>query len=297
MRLETEKKLTFGAFLLIPLVCILVFMVYPIGKSIVLSFHRWDGISPETTYVGLRNYSRLFADVRFWTAVSNNARWLAFSLALLTALGLALALLIDQKIKGESLFQTLFFIPYTITPVAVASVWRWLYEPRNGLFNKFLQLIGLAKYRQIWIGDPSIATYSIMFSSLWWTTGFALVLYISGLRNIPQELLESATVDGARFSQRFRFVMLPQLLPSTIVVLAMSGISALRVFDLIYSLTGGGPGYATEVLATMMFDVSFNRFEQGMGSAIAVTLFVLSAVIILPYVYHTSKNLEDITNG
>lgn len=294
MKLATEKRLTFFLFLFIPVVTFAIFVIYPIFQSIVLSFHRWDGISPTLTYVGLQNYQKLFANPRFWTAIANNAKWLVFSLLVPTALGLFLALLIDQNVKGESFFQTLFFIPYTITPVAVAAVWRWLFEPRNGLLNRFLIEIGLRKHIQIWIGDPNIATYSIMLSSLWWTTGFALVLYISGLRGIPSELIEAAEIDGANFLQRFRSVLFPQLLPSTIVVLAMSGISAMRVFDLIYSLTRGGPGYATEVLATMMFDVSFNRFEMGLGSAIAVVLFLLSAVIIMPYIYHTSRSLEEI---
>jgi multiple sugar transport system permease protein/raffinose/stachyose/melibiose transport system permease protein len=294
MKLATERKLTFSLFLFIPVVSFAIFVIYPICQSVVLSFHKWDGISPVLTYVGFQNYQKLLENPRFWTAIANNAKWLVFSLLVPTALGLVLALLIDQKIKGESLFQTIFFIPYTITPVAVAAVWRWLFEPRNGLLNRFLIEIGLRKHMQIWIGDPNIATYSIMFASLWWTTGFALVLYISGLRGIPSELIEAAEIDGANFFQRFRSVIFPQLLPSTIVVLAMSGIGAMRVFDLIYSLTRGGPGYSTEVLATMMFDVSFNRFEMGLGSALAVVLLVLSAVIIMPYIYHTSRSLEEI---
>jgi len=294
VKLATEKRLTFSLFLLIPVLSFAIFVIYPVYQSIVLSFHKWDGISPTATYVGLQNYQKLFANPRFWTALSNNAKWLVFSLFIPTSVGLLLALLINQKIKGESIYQTIFFIPYTITPVAVAAVWRWLFEPRNGLFNRFLIEVGLRDHIKIWLGDPTIATYSIMLSSLWWTTGFALVMYISGLREIPVELLEAAEIDGAGFFRKFRSVMLPQLLPSTIVVMAMSGISAMRVFDLVYSLTRGGPGYSTEVLATMMFDVSFNRFEMGLGSALAVVLLVLSAVIILPYIYHTSRSLEEI---
>ncbi len=294
MKLATERKLVFFLFLLIPILCFAIFIIYPIIESVRLSFHRWDGISPDMTYVGLENYQKLFSHPRFRIALMNNIKWLVFSLLLPPFLGLGVALLIDQKIRGESVFQAIFFIPYTITPVAVASIWRWLYEPRGGLFNQFLAKVGLGEYARVWLGDPNIASYSIMFASLWWTTGFSLVLYISGLRNIPPELLEAAEMDGAGFFQKFYAIIFPQLLPSTIVVLAMSAINALRVFDLIYSLTGGGPGYATEVLATMMFDVSFNRFEQGLGSAIAVVLFLLSAAIILPYVYYSSKGLEEI---
>lgn len=296
MKLETERKLTFALFLVIPGVSFSVFVIYPIIRSIWLSFHRWDGISPVMTYVGLRNYQRLFANTAFKIALTNNAKWLVFSLLLPPALGLLLALLIDNKLKGERLFQTIYFLPYTITPVAVAAVWRWLYEPRNGLINQLLTRIGLGHLARPWIGNVSIATYAVMAASLWWTTGFSLVLYLSGLRNIPPELLEAADIDGANFLQKFRRVIIPQLLPSTIVVLAMSAVDALRVFDIIYALTRGGPGYATEVLATLMFDFSFNRFDMGLGSAVAVVLLVLSAIIILPYIYHTSKGLEGIRN-
>lgn len=296
MKLETERKLTFALFLVIPVVSFSVFVIYPIIRSIWLSFHRWDGISPVMTYVGLRNYQRLFANTAFKIALTNNAKWLVFSLLLPPALGLLLALLIDNSLKGERLFQTIYFLPYTITPVAVAAVWRWLYEPRNGLINQLLTRIGLGHLARPWIGNVSIATYAVMAASLWWTTGFSLVLYLSGLRNIPPELLEAADIDGANFLQKFRRVIIPQLLPSTIVVLAMSAVDALRVFDIIYALTRGGPGYATEVLATLMFDFSFNRFDMGLGSAVAVVLLVLSAIIILPYIYHTSKGLEGIRN-
>jgi ABC-type sugar transport system permease subunit len=296
MKLERERRITFGLFLILPVASFSLFVIYPVIRSIWLSLHRWDGISPSMTFIGLRNYERLLSNSAFWTALTNNAKWLVFSLVIPPALGLLLALLIDNKIKGERLFQTIYFLPYTITPVAVAAVWRWLYEPRNGLINQVLMRVGLGHLARPWIGNLSTATYAVMFASLWWTTGFSLVLYISGLRNIPPELLEAADIDGANFLQKFRRVIFPQLLPSTIVVLAMSAVDALRIFDIIYALTRGGPGYATEVLATLMFDFSFNRFDMGLGSAVAVILLILSAIIILPYIYHTSKGLEGIRN-
>lgn len=294
MRLATERKVTFSLFLFIPVFLFLVFFIYPVCRSIVLSLHSWDGISPSMTFVGLRNYARLLESGRFLHSLANNAKWLVFSLLVPTSLGLILALMIDQKIKGEAIFKTIFFLPYTITPVAVGAVWRWLYEPSNGLINRILILAGLEHSTQVWLGDPAIATYSIMFASLWWTTGFSFVLYLSGLRNIPVEVIEAARIDGTSFSKLFFYVMFPMLLPSTIVVLAMSGISAMRVFDIIYALTGGGPAYATDVLATQMYDVAFNRFEMGVGSALAVILLLLSVLIILPYVYYSSQRLEGI---
>ncbi len=294
MTLSNERRRTFALFLCVPLLCFIIFIVYPIFRSIILSFQEWDGLSKNIKFVGLQNYKDIFASELFWNSLINNIKWLLFSLVVPTLLGLFIAILLDQKIKLESLFQTIFFIPYTITPVAVASAWSWLYSPRSGVFNQFLRLIGLPGMQQVWLGNGQIATYSIMFASLWWSTGFAMLLYFSGLRSIPREFLEAAEVDGAGFWTKLWSIIIPQLLPSTIVVMAMQGISAMRVFDLIYSMTGGGPGTSTHVLATMMFDISFNRFEMGKGSAVAVILFLLSMAIILPYVYHSSKGLEEL---
>jgi len=294
MKLSDERRLTFALFLFVPVVCFFVFIVYPIFRSLTLSFQEWDGLSQNIEFVGWANYKKIFSSELLWVSLTNNLKWLVFSLLAPTMLGFFLALLVDQKVKGESLFQVFFFIPYAITPVAVASVWSWLYSPRGGVINQLLTSIGLPQFRQVWIGNPDIATYSVMLASLWWSTGFAMVLYFSGLRGIPPELLEAADVDGASFWVKLRKIVFPQLLPSTIVVMAMQGISAMRVFDLIYAMTGGGPGISTHVLATMMFDVSFNRFEMGAGSAIAVVLLVISSAIILPYVFHSSKGLEEL---
>lgn len=294
MRLSTERRLTFTCFLFIPVVLFVVFYIYPIIQNLTLSLHDWDGISPKMTYVGLRNYWQLFQDPRFYQSLSNNIKWLLFYLIIPTLFGLGLALLLNQKLKGKGIFRVIFFLPYTIMPVAVASVWRWLYEPNNGLLNRVLNFIGLGKFTQVWLGDPNIATYSIMLAALWWTTGFVFVLYFAGLKNVPVELVEAANIDGASYWQTFNSVVFPMLLPSTIVILALNGISAMRVFDIIYTLTRGGPGYATDVLATQMYDVSFNRLQMGLGSAVAILLLLLSAMIILPYVYYTSRRLEGI---
>jgi ABC-type sugar transport system permease subunit len=294
MRLSTERKLTYLYFLFLPVILFITFYIYPIIQNLVLSLHEWDGISPEKIYIGFGNYSQLFTDPRFYQSLCNNIKWLLFYLIIPTIVGLGLALLLNQKVKCNSFFRVIFFLPYTIMPVAVASVWRWLYEPNNGLFNRILSAIGFNKFMPVWLGDPHIATYSIMLAALWWTTGFVFVLYFAGLKNVPLDLMEAAHIDGASYWQTFRFIVFPMLLPSTIVILALNGISAMRVFDIIYTLTQGGPGYTTDVLATQMYDVSFNRLQMGLGSAVAIILLLLSAIIILPYVYHTSRRLESI---
>lgn len=294
MRIATERRITYLCFLFIPVSLFFLFYIYPIFKTFIISLNDWDGISPTMSFVGLGNYIELFGDARFQVSFTNNIKWLLFYMLIPSAVGLGLALLLNQRIDGKSIFRTVFFLPYTIMPVAVASVWRWLYEPGNGLFNRVLTGVGLGKYTQVWLGDPRIATYSIMIAALWWSAGFAFVLYFSGLQNVPLELVEAANIDGASYWQAFRMVVFPMLLPSTIVVLALNGISAMRIFDIIYSLTRGGPAYSTDVLATQMYDLSFCRLQMGLGSALAIILFLLSAIIVLPYIYYTSRRLEGI---
>lgn len=294
MRLQTERRLTYSLFLLGPLVLFVTFYIYPIANSFKLSFHEWNGITAAMPYVGFDNYRQLFADHRFYESLANNAKWLVFYLTVPTLLGFLLALLVNTKVKWQAFFRTVFFLPYALTPVAVAAIWRWIYDPGYGLLNYLLSGMGLKHLTRAWLGDPELATYAIMGAALWWTTGFVFMLYFVGLRNVPEELVEASKIDGANFLQSLTHVTVPMLLPSTLVVLALNGASAMKVFDIIYSLTGGGPGYATEVLATQMYDVSFNRLQMGLGSAVSVVLLLISAVLIMPYIAHATARLEGI---
>lgn len=294
MKLQTEKRVTFAAFLFVPSLLFIIFFIYPVVKTVSLSFHSWNGFSAESIYVGLQNYQELFRNPRFLHSLANNVRWLVFFVLFPPSLGLILGLLVDQKIRWGGVFKVVFFLPYTITPVAVAAIWRWLYGLYTGFFNQLLMAVGLGQFIRPWLGEPHLATYSIMLATLWWVVGFSFIVYFSGLRNIPTDLIEAARIDGASFWKMFRHITFPLLLPNTIVVVAMSGIEAMRIFDIIYAMTGGGPAYATDVLATLMFDVSFNRLQMGVGSGVAVVLLVISAAIILPYIIYSSRRLEGV---
>ena len=268
--------------------------IYPLVYSVTMSLHSWDGMSPQWTWIGFGNYSSLFDDERFWTALGNNFRWLIFELLAPTAFGLALALLLNDKLKGAGIYKTLIFLPFTITPIAVAAFWRWIYDPSKGVAEGLLGAIGLGALQQNWLGDPDLMTYSIMFSSLWWKTGFSFLLYFAGLRSVPQDYIEAAQIDGAKPWVIFWRITFPMLWPTTIVVLGISGIDAMRVFDLVQGMTQGGPYNSSHVLATLMYDVSFQRFQIGRGAAIAVCLMIVAMVIVLPYIIYMSSRIEDV---
>jgi multiple sugar transport system permease protein/raffinose/stachyose/melibiose transport system permease protein len=291
---KQKRTLTYTLFLLVPVVLFLSAFVYPIIDTIILSFHEWDGISPERTFVGLENYRTLFGLERFHHALANNLRWLAFYLVVPTVAGLGLALLLDSDVRGTYLFRTIFFIPFTITTVAVASAWRWLYEPTAGMFTTVLTALGLARYNQNWLGDPEIVTYSIMTAKLWAWSGFTFLIYFSGLRNLPAEYIEAARIDGASPLTILLRIKLPLLWPSTIVVLGIAGVDSMRVFDIVWSMTQGGPFESSSVLAVAMYETSFARYLMGLGAAFAVALLMLAAVVVMPYIYYLSSRVEDI---
>ncbi|WP_338608617.1 sugar ABC transporter permease [Pelagibacterium nitratireducens] len=281
------------AFLALPVVLFVTFYIYPIVSSIHLSLHSWDGFSPAMRWVGLQNYATLLGQPRFINAVFNNITWVVFMLVVPTGIGLLLAALLDRGMRGEGVFRIIFFLPFTIPAVAVAAIWRWMYEPSNGLLTTVLNLIGLGGLSQNWLGDPNIVNFSLMGAVAWWTTGFAFLVFFAGLRNIPTECIEASRIEGATPWQTFWKVSFPLLWPSTIIVLGMSAIDAMRLFDVVWAMTKGGPAYSSEVLATQMYDLAFGRFAMGQASAVAVYLLIIAAVIIMPYIYYMSNRVTE----
>lgn len=284
---------THMAFLVLPTLLFVVFYVYPVISSVWLSLHDWDGFAPRMKFLGLTNYTVLLGQPRFLHAVLNNVLWVGFMLLVPTGIGLLLAAILDRGIRGEQAFRIIFFLPFTIPAVAVAAIWRWMYEPDNGLVTSAMQLVGLGGLAQNWLGDPSVVNLSLMGAVAWWTTGFAFLVFFAGLRNIPAECIEAARIEGASPWQVFWKVSFPLLWPSTIIVLGMAAIDAMRLFDVVWSMTKGGPAYASEVLATQMYDLAFGRFDMGRASAVAVCLFVIAAIIIMPYIVYMSRRVQD----
>ena len=287
------NALAYAAFLAGPLLLYAAAFIWPVLATIDLSRYSWDGFSPERTYVGLANYVSLLGERRFLGAVLNNGKWLAYYLLVPTVVGLGLAVLLDADFRGVTVFRTIFFIPFTITTVAIAATWRWLYEPNAGVINSVLRAAGLGEAAQNWLGNPNVNTYAIMLASLWAWSGFTFLVYFGGLRNIPTELTEAARIDGASAWTVLWRIKLPMLLPSTVVVLGIAGVDSMRVFDLIWAMTQGGPFQSSTVLAVEMYETSFARFELGTGAAVAVYLLALSALVVLPYLYVISSRTEE----
>jgi raffinose/stachyose/melibiose transport system permease protein len=282
-------------YLLPALVLYGYFLVYPMLDSVRLSFYQWSGFRTETPkFVGFDNYVRMFtADPVFWTATFNTLLWVVLTLAVPMMLGLLLALGLNRKLAGRNAMRSIFYIPSVFASITVAAMWRWIYNPTLGLVNQTLHQIGLGHWAQTWLGDPNIAIYSVFVASIWQAVGFPLVLFLAGLQSVPQELVEAAKIDGASTWQVFKAVTLPALRPTTVVVLILTIINSLKVFDLIVGMTGGGPAQSTQVLALWSYTQSFSNHAFGAGGAVATVLLIISLALVVPYMLWSLKGHDQ----
>ena len=272
------------ALLLPGLVIFAVFALLPFGRVVELSVMRWDGLSPTQTFVGLQNFRDVLGhDPVFWTALVNTGIWTALSLLVPPAIGFGLALGLNENLAGRGLLRTVFYLPVVIAPIAVATMWRWMYDPFFGIMSSMLKDLGVARPPD-WLGDPHLALYSVFAAYVWQSVGFSLVLFLAGLQGVSGTLLEAARMDGATRWQSLRHVTVPSLSATFTVVLVLSAINALRTFDIIYGMTHGGPGQASQVLVLWAFWQSLQLHDYGRGGAIAVILLAISFVVVVPYV-------------
>lgn len=277
-------------FLLPGVLIYVIFVFYPILNAFYLSFFRWDGISPDSAFVGIDNYVRIFTqDPTFWTALRNSALWVVLSLIVPTSLGLLLALALNQRIWGRSFFRTIFYLPAVIASIAVAAIWGWMYNPSLGVINSLLQALGQGGLVQDWLGNRNIALLSVFVASVWASAGTNMILFLAGLQGVPRELVEAARVDGANSLQVFSNVTIPTLRPTFVIVFSLTIISSLKAFDLIYGMTYGGPGDSTQVLAMWGYFQGFQYRNFGIGMAIVMVLFAITLVIVVPYIRWASK--------
>jgi len=273
------------AFLAPALVIYSVVVVYPMVYSSYLSLFRWDGIAPTKVFVGLDNYGILLTqnDV-FWIALKNNAIWLVAALLLPTSIGLGLAILLNSKFRGSHIFRSIFYFPAVLSLAVVGLIWTWIYHPDLGLLNQLLGALGLKALQRNWLSDPQIALYPVIIAATWNAVGLPMLLYLAGLQTIPEELHEAAKVEGAGPIQRFLYVTFPLLRETTLVVLAITAINALKAYDIIYAMTNGGPANRTQLLSTWMYFLTYNYNQVGLGTAIAVILFSLTLIFAIPYI-------------
>lgn len=293
-KMLTNERVQAGLLLGPAVIIYAVFALYPMIDVVGLSFHKWNGLDPVKQFVGVNNYVDIFTkDPVFWGAFRNTIIWTVLSVIFPPLVGLLLALGLNQPIFGRNSLRAIFYLPVIIAPIAVATMWRWMYDPFFGLFGQVLTQFGLQSWIQDWLGNRDLALYSAFVAHLWQSVGFSMVLFLAGLQGVNKSLVEAARIDGANRWNVFRFVTLPALKTTITIVLVLSIISSLKAFDIVYGLTGGGPAQSTQMLALWAFTQSMQIFDFGRGSAISVVLLLITLAVVIPYLRWTQKREEE----
>lgn len=273
MNQRAEERLTAYAFLAPYLFLFVAFLALPVAYGLYISLHDWHVLGQNRPFVGFANYAALLQDDLFHRALLNTAYFALLTVLPGNAVSLLLALGLNARVRGETVFKTLYYLPVVLSVAVTAIIWRWLYSTEFGIINHYLSLMGGP--RPAWLNSPALAMPSLAVMSIWWGAGGNMLIYLAGLRGIPEEYYEAARMDGAGAWARFRHVTLPMLRPALLFCLVMSVIGSSQVFGQSYILTGGGPHYSTLTVVLYMYQTGFSLYRMGYACAVAYVLFAL----------------------
>lgn len=280
MELRTRKALkneVIGiAFILPALIPLLVFIIYPVIRSFYLSFFSYNMIK-DMRFVGLRNYTKLFGSEQIWNTILRSLGYVVVIMPFTLIGGFLIATLLTSKTKSSVIFRTIYFAPHVTSMVAMSSVWLFIFHPQYGAANMILGAVGIPPVR--WLNEVSSAFWCICVVAIWRMIGYDTLVFIGGIQNISDEVIEAATIDGASTFQKLKSIIFPLVSPTSFMLLILNTISIMKMFTVINMLTGGGPANSTENLVIMLHDYAFNRFQIGYASAISNVLFLLILII------------------
>ncbi|MBE0690848.1 MAG: sugar ABC transporter permease [Anaerolineae bacterium] len=278
MSYRTRRKLNAYLFIIPAYIFFIVFIAIPFFRAIGISTTEWAGYDTPR-FIGLRNFENLLTNDRvFWIALRQTFVFTIATTILQTIIPLLIAILINNKWRGSTVFRTILFVPVIISFVVSGLLWKMIYDANFGVLNSILTAIGLSQFTTAWLAKPETAMGAIIFVSLWQSLGFYMLIFFAGLQSIPLELYESASLDGANARQKIRHITVPMLWPVTTVVIVINIIGGIKVFDIIYVMTTGGPNHATEVLGTYLYITAFGATGGGapsMGYAAAIGVVIL----------------------
>ena len=307
---HSRREQLIPVLMILPSIILIGIFVYGfIGYTGWVSLSQWNGVKPNYSWAGLKNYIQLFtasggvAAIRFRTDLWNTFFFTIFFLLICVSIGLLLAVLLDQKIKAEGIFRTIYLFPMSLSFVVTGVVWQWIFAPgtasRPRGINALLQILDLQSLQWPWytstqsLGPFHLALIPVVIAAAWQMTGYTMAMYLAGLRSIPEELREAARVDGATEIQVYRHIILPMLQPITLSALIILGHISLKIFDLIYTMTGKGPAFVTDVPGIFMFETTFQGNHYAQGAAISIIMLIMVASIIIPYlVYSLRREVE-----
>lgn len=278
-KINYKQGFEFMGFTIPAVIAILLFVEIPFIMSVAYSFTKWNGLDRVPKFIGLENYIEMFTDDKVMVqSLIFTFLFTAIFVIAVNIIALLLAIVLDTNLRGRNAFRAAFYIPNIISLIVIGYIWRFIFS--NG-FESFGKLTNAGVFQMSWLGDSRLAFISIILVSVWQATGFYMVVYIAGLQTVPKELLEAATIDGAGSFKRFKNIIVPMIMPSVTVCVFYSISNGFKIFDIILSLTSGGPGTTTTSIALDIYKTAFNDNRFGYGAAKSVLLFVIILVVTI----------------
>lgn len=278
--LAKQRKRFILAALAIPVLLLVCFVVVPAFDLIRMSFTDWDGLSASSNFIKLDNYIAMFKNPDLWQSLKNNAVYFVVHLCMIPV-ELAFAVLLTSKLRAAKFYKTMVFLPYIINGVAIAYAFSYFFSPVNGAFDNLLEMLRLGMLKHSWLSDEKIVNFTLTFVSLWRFSGYHIVLFMAALQSVNQDIVETATIDGANSWQMFRYIQTPSIALMVDFVLFDNIRGAMQVFDIPFVMTSGGPGYASSTFTLYTINTAFKFSNFGLASTMAVALMV---IIILIYI-------------
>ena len=269
-------KVVLYLYILPNMILFMVFMIIPVFMALYYSFMDWKGIG-DPVFTGLENYQWLFTDDTFWKSLWNTAYYTLATVPFIMVLALFLAMLLNMALPLKGVFRAAIYLPAVVSTVVVGMIFTWLFQDQVGLINYLLNLLGIESIQ--WANDPKFAMIMLVAATIWQRTGYNMVIYLAGLQGISQEYYEAAIVDGASNWQRFRYLTLPLLKTTHVFVMITCIIHSFRSFDLVYTMTKGGPLNSTKTMVMYIYELAFTRSQFGRASAAGVALFTIMVVL------------------
>ncbi len=279
-KLSKKRKQFIVVSLVIPLLLLVGFVVVPALDLLRMSFTNWDGYSPDSDFIGLRNYIAMFQNKDLWLSLKNNAVYFFVHLCMIPV-ELAFAVLLTGKLRAAKFYKTMVFMPYIINGVAIAYAFSYFFSPVNGAFDAILSGLHLESWIRSWLSDPKIVNFVLAFVSLWRFSGYHVILFMAALQSIPSDIAEAARVDGANAWHLFKYIQVPAIMLMVDFVLFDNIRGALQVFDIPFVMTSGGPGYASSTFTLYTIKTAFSFSNFGLASTMAVAIMVMIVVIYI----------------
>lgn len=263
------------------LVLISEFFLFPLAGAFYFSLTDWNGSTVEVPFVGLANYIEALTDPGVWQALSNNVIWVLLGTASPLVFGLVIAVTLWSGVKGVLAYRLVLFLPYLLPPIAIGIVWSWIYDPIDGWLNRILTSVGLEGLTRGWLGEPNTALVAVLGTAIWSYTGFVIVIFLAALQNVDEAQIEAAKLDGAGAVRRLWHIILPQITPIFLTVTTITLVGGFSVFDIVFIMTGGGPGDATRVIGVYAYDNAFTFSRVGYGTTLALLITFISVPFVI----------------